>query len=659
MLIQVNNIAKMYGGSQIFQHISMSISEREKIGFVGPNGCGKTTILKLLAGMEEPDEGMIHRKKGMTIGYLSQIPVFATGTTVDDVLRSAFAPLLKIHKRMSTIEKELETVRSEAESASLLLEYGDLQDAFTRNDGYELEAKINKVTAGLNLELAASQLFADLSGGEQTKVMLGKMLLQEPDFLLLDEPTNHLDIHAVEWLEQYLQEYAGTFLVVSHDRYFLDEVAEKIYHLEDGECHVYHGNYTFFVKEREGKLLKEFQDYQEQQKKIKKMKEAIKRLREWANRANPPNEGLHKRARNMERALERMEKLKRPVLERSRMGLTFDAAERSGTDVVRLAGVSKQFEDGRLLLRNIDFHLRWNEKAAIVGDNGTGKSTLLNIILGEENVTEGEITTGSQLKVGYLSQKTAFADKSLSVLAAFRNEIPVTEGRARHILAKFMFYGASVFRCVSNLSGGEQMRLQLAILMHKDVNFLVLDEPTNHLDIDSREVLEEALEQFNGTLLAVSHDRYFLNKLFTKTHWIWKKQLYDYPGNYSWARGKHEQLTAKQCGQAEVLRQPLVQNRNGNETAFSTPGSDSGKDTNKSIMKNNISFIEKEIEQLEATIAELEKTLAALTEKGHKAADDWSVIAERTKELSSKERQLVALYRQWEESIPSSGPFPS
>ncbi|KIP23585.1 ABC transporter family protein [Bacillus thuringiensis serovar morrisoni] len=422
--------------------------------------------------------------------------------------------------------------------------YGVIQEKFAFLGGYEIEANIMKVANGLQVTNLFSRVFTELSGGEQTKVSLAYMLLQKPDLLLLDEPTNHLDLFAVEWLEQFLKEYNGTVMVISHDRYFLDEVVTKIFDLEDGAIHVYHTNYSQFVEEKEGRLLQEFQAYQEQQKKIKKMKEAIKRLREWANQANPPNEGLHKRARNMERALERIEKLKRPILERKQMGLQFEGQERSGKDVVVMKEVSKGFA-GRPLFEQANLHVRFQERAAIVGRNGTGKTTLLKLLLKEMEPEAGAIRVGSSVKIGYLSQHT-YENMKSNVLEAFRENVTVTEGEARHILAKFLFYGPAVFKKVTQLSGGEKMRLRLAQLMYQDINFLILDEPTNHLDIESREVLEEALEQYNGTILAVSHDRYFLNKLFEKTYWIDECKLFEFAGNYAWARQKWEEKLEKQ-----------------------------------------------------------------------------------------------------------------
>ncbi|MGZ7149865.1 ribosomal protection-like ABC-F family protein [Bacillus sp. BC08] len=538
-ICSVNNVTKSFGGNIIFENISLEIKNGERVGLVGRNGSGKTTIFQLLTGMESLDAGAIHMKKGTRIGHVAQIPKFDEEMTVYDVLSSAFKAEKELEREMRTLEKNMAEEREPSALQKLMERYGVIQEKFAFLGGYEIEANLMKVANGLQVTELFPRSFLELSGGEQTKVSLAYMLLQKPDLLLLDEPTNHLDLFAVEWLEQFLKEYNGTVMVISHDRYFLDEVVTKIFDLEDGEIHVYHTNYSQFVEGKEERLLQEFQAYQEQQKKIKKMKEAIKRLREWANQANPPNEGLHKRARSMERALERMEKLKKPILERKQMGLQFEGQERSGKDVVVMKEVSKGFA-GHPLFNEANLHVRFQERAAIVGRNGTGKTTLLKLLLEEIEPDAGEIRIGSSVKIGYLSQH-AYGNVKSNVLEAFREYVAVTEGEARHILAKFLFYGPAVFKKVTQLSGGEKMRLRLAQLMYQDINFLILDEPTNHLDIESREVLEEALEQYNGTILAVSHDRYFLNKLFEKTYWIDERKLFEFAGNYAWARQKWEE----------------------------------------------------------------------------------------------------------------------
>ncbi|PGM45939.1 ABC transporter ATP-binding protein [Bacillus thuringiensis] len=623
-ICSVNNVTKSFGGNIIFENISLEIKNGERVGLVGRNGSGKTTIFGLLTGRESLDAGAIHMKKGTRIGHLAQIPKFDEAMTVYDVLSSAFKVEKELEKEMHALEKNMAVEQEQSALEKLMERYGVIQEKFAFLGGYEIEANIMKVANGLQVTDLFSRVFTELSGGEQTKVSLAYMLLQKPDLLLLDEPTNHLDLFAVEWLEQFLKEYTGTVMVISHDRYFLDEVVTKIFDLEDGEIHVYHTNYSQFVEEKEEKLLQEFQAYQEQQKKIKKMKEAIKRLREWANQANPPNEGLHKRARNMERALERIEKLKRPILERKQMGLQFEGQERSGKDVVVMKEVSKGFA-GRPLFEQANLHVRFQERAAIVGRNGTGKTTLLKLLLEEINPDVGEIRIGSSVKIGYLSQHT-YGNVKSNVLEAFREYVAVTEGEARHILAKFLFYGPAVFKKVTQLSGGEKMRLRLAQLMYQDINFLILDEPTNHLDIESREVLEEALEQYNGTILAVSHDRYFLNKLFEKTYWIDECKLFEFAGNYAWARQKWEEKLEKQV---------IKQKRQGRKSVEMVPVKEK-KARNLEEIENELMHVEEDMYAIECEMEHV---------------DDVERLEKLYEEKTKKELLRAKLYNELENIV--------
>ncbi|MGK0536666.1 ribosomal protection-like ABC-F family protein [Bacillus sp. 'calajunan'] len=623
-ICSVNNVTKSFGGNIIFENISLEIKNGERVGLVGRNGSGKTTIFQLLTGMESLDVGAIHMKKGTRIGHVAQIPKFDEGMTVYDVLSSAFKTEKELEREMRALEKNMAEELEPSALQKLMERYGVIQEKFAFLGGYEIEANLMKVANGLQVTELFPRSFLELSGGEQTKVSLAYMLLQKPDLLLLDEPTNHLDLLAVEWLEQFLKEYNGTVMVISHDRYFLDEVVTKIFDLEDGEIHVYHTNYSQFVDEKEERLLQEFQAYQEQQKKIKKMKEAIKRLREWANQANPPNEGLHKRARSMERALERIEKLKKPILERKQMGLQFEGQERSGKDVVVMKEVSKGFA-GHPLFNEVNLHVRFQERAAIVGRNGTGKTTLLKLLLEEIKPDAGEIRIGSSVKIGYLSQH-AYGNMKSNVLEAFREYVAVTEGEARHILAKFLFYGPAVFKKVTQLSGGEKMRLRLAQLMYQDINFLILDEPTNHLDIESREVLEEALEQYNGTILAVSHDRYFLNKLFEKTYWIDEHKLFEFAGNYAWARQKWEEKLEKQV---------IKQQRQGRKSMATAPV--------KKKEVRNVEDIETELMHVEEDIYMLECKMEHVF--------DVEMLEQLYEEKTKKELLRADLYNELENIV--------
>lgn len=619
-------LGKMYGGNSVFENLSFEIHEKDIVGLVGRNGSGKTTLFKLLAGNEVPDSGQVHWRKGCEIGFLEQIPSYPHGMKTIDVLKMSFAYLLEMEAEMKKIEKGMGQETNPDTLSRLVNKYGDIQEKFSLQNGYEMDASIDRISNGLNIAELLDKDFNSLSGGEKTKICLGHMLLKSPNLLLLDEPTNHLDIKAVEWLAGFLKEYDGTVVIISHDRYFLDETANKILDLEDGELTIYHTNYTGFVKEKEERLLREFQQYEEQQKKIKKMKETIKRLREWANQANPPNAGLHRRASSMEKALERMEKLNRPIINRKKMNMDLDSADRSGKDVVYMKGVSKSFGNQRLF-EDVNIYVQFQDRTAIVGDNGTGKSTLLKIILDEIQIDEGEIRRGSNVKVGYLSQHVFAHSGEQSVIEAFRDEISVTEGEARHILARFLFYGHAVFRKVSQLSGGEKMRLRLAQLMYQDINFLILDEPTNHLDIESREVLEEALEDYQGTILAVSHDRYFINKIFEKIYWIEDNKVCFFAGGYDWARKKlveQRKTTVQETPLKKELKikAPLIKQRSNEQKVLE---------------------LESLIEELEVELFQVETDLAC--------EEDLENLQTLFKKKEDLEKRREMLYQQLENWI--------
>ncbi|OOV76442.1 ribosomal protection-like ABC-F family protein [Mammaliicoccus fleurettii] len=533
-IINMSKLSKSYTGDVIFEDIKYDLNEGDCVGLVGRNGEGKSTLLKLMAGIESPTEGQISWQKNISIGYLNQLPNYEDGKLVYECLTEVFEEVNNISQKMQLIEAEM---ANETDKIELLLKkYGQLQELFEQLGGYEIDAQIRRVSHGLKINHLLNHTWEKLSGGERTKVGLAQILLQQPKLLLLDEPTNHLDISSIDWLADFIKQYSGAVVIVSHDRYFLDDTVNQILEIDQGQLHVYHGNYSYFVKEKEVRIINEFEAYQTQQKKIKKMEDSIKQLRLWASQANPPNAALFKRAKSMEKALDRIKKLDKPILEHKRMNVNLAEGQRVSNNVIELESVSKMYED--ILFEKIDLLIRRKEHVSIIGDNGTGKSTLLKMMINQIEPDEGIVKRASNLRIGYLSQHTFENIDNQTVIETFRDVVHVTEGQARHILAQFMFYGEDVFNKISSLSGGEKMRLRWAQIVNQDFNVLVLDEPTNHLDIDAKETIEDALLDYNGTIIAVSHDRYFLNKLFDITYLLKDKKLTKFEGNYDYVKEK-------------------------------------------------------------------------------------------------------------------------
>lgn len=537
MQMKAEQIQKIMGGNILFENLQLEVNKGEHVAIVGVNGSGKTTLLQLLAGVEVPEKGRIIKSKEATIGYLHQIPHYPQHA-VKEVLEEAFADIYAIKGKMTALEQEMQSTVTD----KILLQYGQLQEQFMLVGGYEVDTQLAMIANGLGIVDLLEQPFSNLSGGEKTKVMLGQILLKKPSILLLDEPTNHLDMQAIEWLENYVRNFEGIVIVVSHDRQFMNQVAQKIIEIEDGEAFTYNGHYDAFIAQKEAKIEQQFANYEEQQKKIKKMQETIKRLKQWANEANPPNASMHRRAKSMEKALARIERVKKP-LTKKKMNLALTMAERSGKEVVLLQDIDHGFD--KPLLKDSNLAVYFGERLAIVGSNGSGKSTLLKMMLGEIVPNQGVCHIGSNVKFGYLSQQFEHQNPAIRLIDAFRERVALSEAEARHILARFLFYGYDVFKKVKDLSGGEKMRLRLAQLMHEDINVLILDEPTNHLDIEAREVLEETLESFEGTIIGVSHDRYFLQKIFSKTAWIENQTIQVFEGDYEWARQKRQEFAKK------------------------------------------------------------------------------------------------------------------
>lgn len=629
--LALKELEKYFGGNRIFNNITFEVQSNERVGLIGRNGTGKTTVFKIIAGIEKQDKGSISIRKNSTIGYLHQIPVYPEQFKVIDVLKTAFETQYEISRELKVLEVQMSSLK-EKELEYTVKKYGDLNELYEAKGGYEIEEKMSKVCTGLKIsQELLSREFMNLSGGEKTIIMLGKILLESPEILLLDEPSNHLDVTSIEWLEGYLKAYKGSVIAISHDRYFLDRVVTKIVEIEDGETSFYNGNYSYYVKEKQRRVFEQFEDYKDQQKKIKAMEKAIKQLREWAIQGG--NEKFFKRAESMQKRLDKVERVDKPILDQPKIQLDFADTDRSGKDVVSIKGLCKSFGDKKIL-ENLYLEVKYGESTALIGDNGSGKSTIIKIILGETNGDLGEVKLGSSTKIGYLPQNITFNNEELTVLEAFREDISILEGPARGILARFLFYGESVFKKVKNLSGGEKSRLKLCKLIQEDINFLILDEPTNHLDIDSRENLEEALMEFKGTILFISHDRFFINKLAETICEIEDKKISNYNGGYEYYIEKKNEFKRNKI---EDLKQ---QNKNKEQNASNHQSDEKSK---KQVSTNKL----KQAERLETTIQELEAKLKDIDIEMHDNGSEYERLIELGKKKEYMQKELDIFIEKW------------
>ena len=524
--ISLSNIKKSFGFKNILDGLSIEIKTGDKLSIIGENGCGKTTILNIISSIENIDSGSISIRKGARIGYLSQQPENNyNNKTVKEILYDSFKDILDYEKRLKTYEDKM---AKEPENISIINKYLDIQDNFMKMGGYEINSSIEKVSHGLNIDHLLNSNFNILSGGEQKRVVLASIIVKKPEILLLDEPTNHLDINTLEWLEDYLNKYNGTIVIVSHDRYFLDKVTNKTILIENGKAIVFHGNYSKYLIENEERIEREFKEYKDQQKLIVALKKKIKQLEEFGRLAYPLGESFYKRAENIRKRLERIEVLNKPVI-RKELPINFDFDRRTGKDVLIINNYNLSV-DNKELINNINFKITYKDKVCIIGDNGCGKSTLLKNII---NNTSENIKIGSNVKIGYVPQQINY-NENISIHDYARKFYDGDESHLRSALNRFQFYGENVFKKISKLSGGEKVRLKLFTLIQDKCNFIILDEPTNHIDIFTKETLEEALKEFEGTILFVSHDRYFINKLANKILHIENKTIKEYNGNYDY-----------------------------------------------------------------------------------------------------------------------------
>lgn len=517
--INLNKVSKSFGFDKILNDINLTVNKGEKIALIGSNGSGKSTLLKIIAGIENISSGEISIRKGVSIGYLSQIPE-ENDIIVKDYIYNTFKELLELEQKLEKLESNLNS------DIRIITKYTKLQQKFIDLGGYEFKTKISKVLSAFNItEEMLNRNFNTLSGGEKTICSLIKLILIEPDILLLDEPTNHLDIKRIEWLEKYLNNIKSTVILVSHDRYFLDKVINKIVLITKRGLEIYFGNYTYFVKESENRLMLEFKKYKDQEKIIEAMKKSIKKLQEFGRLCSPTGgEIFYRRAASIQKRLEKMEKLDKPENKKN-INLKFNIEERSGKEVLKLSDFNLSFK-GKVLLDNVNLKIFYKEKCCLVGDNGVGKTTLIKQILNNTSYL------GSNIKLGFIPQEIIFDDSNLSILEEARKYFIGHEEHLRSALYKFLFIGENVHKKIKYLSGGEKVRLKLFCLIQDSYNFLILDEPTNHIDMDTREILENALIEFNGTILFVSHDRYFINKISNKIIEIKNKKIDKYIGNY-------------------------------------------------------------------------------------------------------------------------------
>lgn len=641
------NVKKYMEATLVLKNINFQVYSGEKVGIVGVNGSGKTTVLKLIAGIlpmdycvgypgaTSPgyDEGFINKPSGATCAYLEQIPQYENGIKVIDVLKMAFSEVYEIEEKMHKLEDEMKVLKGEELERSLK-QYSRLVQSYEVKGGYNTEEKLAKICTGLKF----TQNFLDkefnlLSGGEKTTVILGKLLMDNPDILLLDEPTNHLDMDSIEWLERYLNNYDGIVIIVSHDRYFLDNVVSKIIEIEDIESKTYKGNYSSYVKQKEEKLLEQMHNYKEQQKEIKSMESTIKDLRDWAIRAD--NSKFFKRAASMEKRLERMksnEDAQKPKIENKTMKLNFKNSERSGEETIKAKGLCKSYID-KVIFNEADLLINFKERVALVGPNGSGKTTFLKMLLGEEAPDKGTVELGANVKVGYLPQVITFDNEEYTVIQAFRDDISILEGQAREYLSKFMFFGNSVFKKVKALSGGERIRLKLSMLLYENINLLILDEPTNHLDIDSIETLEEALEEFKGTIFFISHDRYFINKIGERIIAIEDNKFKSYLGNYDYYKEIQDRVKLEK--EINDLQKEKVIKKEKKKKEI-----DEVKKRENEIKKLEIKIqkLEKELEGIELTMSNLELNYEELNElfsKKEELSEELEKVMEEWIELNS------------------------
>ena len=630
ILISAQEVQKNFGTHEVLKEVTFSLQKGEKMGLVGVNGCGKTTLMRIISGEMEPDGGMVHKNRDLRIGYLRQVDDIALSDTVWEALLRVFEPVIAMEKRLRELEGEMERNADPEAALRLTAEYQRLLERFNEAEGYAYEGEMLGVLGGLGLRPEMhDRRVSTLSGGERTRLSLAKLLLQKPDVILMDEPTNHLDLEAIEWLQGYLTDYKGSLLLISHDRYFLDHVCTTMGELLGGRMIKFTGNYTEYMRKRTADFETRMKAYNLQQKEIEREKAIIERYRSF-NR-----EKSIKAAESRQKRLDKLERLEKPV-EESHVRFSFEARRRSGEEALEVKGLSKSFGD-ETVFENVSFKLRTGDRVALIGPNGVGKSTLFKILTGQLAPDRGSVKYGVNIDVGYYDQHQQNLNPANTVLDEVWNSFPAMEqSRVRGALGLFLFTGDDVFDTIQSLSGGERGRVALTKLMLRKDNLLLLDEPTNHLDMDSREVLEGALEDFDGTLLTVSHDRYFINRVANRIVEMRPDGVREYLGNYDdyLEKKRREQADAQDALAGGMTRTQLDRQRRQERLLRQS----------RKALEARVEAAERSIAQAEAEIAQLEARMADTAL--YQDPDEAREVARRHAQLQAG---MDALYAQWEE----------
>ncbi|MCR5342746.1 MAG: ABC-F family ATP-binding cassette domain-containing protein [Butyrivibrio sp.] len=661
MILNCHDLSKSFDGKDILKGVSFHIEDNEKAAIVGINGAGKTTLIRLLIGELTPDTGTVTLSRDTTVGYLAQNQNIDSAHSIYEELREMKRDVIELEKEIRSAEAQMDVLRGE-ELDRLMERYAQMNHEFQLKNGYAWESEVIGVAKGLGFsEEEFDKRISTLSGGQKTRVALGKLLLQSPDLIILDEPTNHLDMNSIKWLEGYLMNYKGAVLIVSHDRYFLDRIAQKVIEIDQTSADVYIGNYTAYAKKREQIRTAKLKAYLNQQAEIKHQEEVIEKLRQF-NR-----EKSIKRAESREKMLDKIERLEKPTEARDDMRITLTPSCVSGNDVMHVDSISKSFANEKLF-ENISFDIKRGEKVAIIGDNGTGKTTMLKIINGMESLDDGEITLGVKVHIGYYDQEHQVLHDEKTLFEELSDAYPsMNNTEIRNTLAAFLFTGDDVFKRIGDLSGGEKGRVSLAKLMLSDANFLILDEPTNHLDITSKEILEDALSGYEGTVLYVSHDRYFINKTATRILDLKHGRMINYLGNYDYYMEHCEEQTTRvlaESGNASSFGRGI-----GMDSTSAATGSSFGKLTGNSNASSDNSGsgaadwkAQKEEaakkRKQEAALKKCEEEIAKLEERNERineelsdpdVATDLAKVRKLSDELTANEERLSTLYDEWAE----------